>query len=543
MSRRPVLPVAVAIALLSAAPAAAQQHDHGGLDGSGHEHGAGQGPEQGAPTIHAGPASPPRGPTPAAPLPPAAHSHPAAGGELARLLDEARPGDHVRVPPGVHVGNFTVATPVVLEGDGEAVLDGGGSGTVLTVTAPGTVVRGLRLRGSGDGPHGTPAGIVVTADEVTVEDNVVEDVYHGVMVKDADDIRIVGNSIRGRQGRLGSDGHALGEDPHAAHADAEGRSGYERGDGISLHNVKAALVRGNSVDQSRDGMYLSFADSVLLDENHVGGSRYGVHSMFSHDLSIVGNHMEGNLSGLVLMYGGPALVLRNALLDNQSPSTGFGILLKDVVAAHVAENVLARNRVGLHVDGPAGAAERLRVVRNTVAANQVGIVLYPSASGIFAVNSFVQNVVQVLGMGHGVVDRNEWSDQGSGNHWSSYRGYDASGSGIGTIPHVEGGRIEAALRKAPPLLALASTPAVRLLRQVEERWGAAASPVAVDPLPLMAPHSAALPPPPEEPAVQLLVAASGAAAVLAAAAVLMIGRKRSVRERRGPIRRLRDAHA
>ncbi|HZL73545.1 MAG TPA: hypothetical protein VFC86_13870, partial [Planctomycetota bacterium] len=49
------------------------------------------------------------------------------------LIDRARPGDRVVVPEGVHRGPFVISKPLTLVGEGGGVLDGGGSGTILTV--------------------------------------------------------------------------------------------------------------------------------------------------------------------------------------------------------------------------------------------------------------------------------------------------------------------------------------------------------------------------------------------------------------------------
>jgi nitrous oxidase accessory protein len=387
------------------------------------------------------------------------------------------------------------------------------------------VIRGLHVHGSGPGPTDTPCGIRIEADDVTVESTIVHDAYIGIGVKDANGVRLVANHITGREdAALSSDAHAVAHDParHGQHAPAGGG----RGDAISLWDADGILIRDNVLESARDGILVSFGSDVLIDRNMIHHSRYAIHSMYAEHLTVVENTVHDNLSGLVIMYGGPILALRNLVTDNLSPSTGFGVLLKDVVDARIRENTFLGNSTGIHVDGPTGATgPSTHFELNTVASNRVGVALYPSARSVFKGNSFAGNVVQAVAKGSGVADRNVWADRGLGNYWSSYRGYDA-GAGIGAVPHVEGHGTDRLLEAAPVLTALASSPALRLLRSVEERWSVS-TPVLTDPLPLTSPVARSfVADTVATPTATSGVAALGAALVLASLAPLLLVRRR-----------------
>lgn len=429
------------------------------------------------------------------------------GHDLTSLLAAVPDGGTLVLEEGTYVGDVVIDRPVTIEGRGMPLVRGSGSGTVITITAaaPGTVLRGIRVAGSGPGPSGGPAGIRIEADDVYIEGVMVEDSYAGVAVAGAARVHIVGSHIVGRGGGVAGEGHAVGSDEVA---------GGGRGDGISLWDVDGALIRGNTIEQGRDGIFVSFGSGALIDGNRIGDSRYGVHSMFAAHLTLAENLMEHNLSAAVLMYGGPALVLRNELVDSRSVSTGIGLLLKDVTDVEVVENVIARNRVGLHIDGPAGGEHPIRFTANTVVRNQIGVVVYPASGAVFLANSFVDNVVQVLQQGRGAAAGVVWHDRGHGNHWSTYRGYD-NGRGKGATPHVEGSSVERLLVRAPVLMPLASSPALRLIRAVEERWSLQ-RPVLIDPLPLIRPISPALVAPPPDTGAGVGLGALGAAATLLA---------------------------
>ena len=460
-------------------------------------------------------------------LPAHAHAgHPAGaeGTDLADLLAGVPDGGTLVLQPGVYQGDVVIDRPVRVEGRGMPEIVGSGTRTVLTVTAPGTAISGVRIRGSGPGPTAHPAGIRIEADDVEVERVVVEDTYTGIAVMEASRVRLVGNTIVGRSElSITSEGHAVGDDENHQEFGS-------RGDGISLWHAQGVLVRENSIVGVRDGVYLSFGSGALLDRNVISDSRYAVHSMYAADLALAENRMEGNLSGAVLMYGGPALLLRNHVEANSSPSTGFGVLLKDVVDAELVENVIIFNRVGLHLDGPTGEDETTFLTANTLARNQIGVVVYSSANAVFQANSFADNVVQVLQQSRGAGGKLKWSHKGVGNYWSNYRGFDVGGRGA--IPHLEGSAVDRVLVQAPVLMPLASGPALRLLRAVEDRW-TERRPVLVDELPLTRPMSVRLPDEPSQARAGVVAAGVGLTmAGLSGAVLVMMGLGPERRRRR-----------
>ena len=56
---------------------------------------------------------------------------------LATALQNAAPGDIIHVLPGVYQGNLILDRTVTLIGEGRPVLRGAGTGSVVTVNAPG----------------------------------------------------------------------------------------------------------------------------------------------------------------------------------------------------------------------------------------------------------------------------------------------------------------------------------------------------------------------------------------------------------------------
>jgi len=415
----------------------------------------------------------------------------APGIELAARLAAAEAGETVVLAAGEYHGNFVIRTPITLRGEGRPVLDGGGNGTVLTITpeAAGTTVRGLRLVGSGPGPLDTPSGLLVEADDVTVEDVEVADSYMGIQIMGVRDSRVVSNTIQSfPRGSVDGEMHATGGAADAtglALTNSASSNGKMRGDAITLWNSTGALVEGNTISDTRDGIYMSFAEGTTLRDNDVRDSRYAIHGMYASDLHADHNYFDGNLAGAILMYGGPFDLRNNTILHSQSPSTGIGIVIKDVSGATIVDNVIVANRVGIKLDngGATSSASVPATVRsNTIGLNQVGVEIMQASRGGFTRNSFVENTMQVITDGD--VPNIKWTVAGLGNYWSTYKGYDTAGDGVGDIPFVEGGSIARTLARSPVMAALASGPAFRLLQGVEDRW-ASENPVVLDHHPLI----------------------------------------------------------
>ena len=431
---------------------------------------------------------------------PAQHSTQELRDQLARTPS----GGTLTVPAGVYRGSLVIDRPVTIVGVGHPVIQGDGTGTVLTIRAAGTTVRDLMIEGSGPGPVDNPAGVSVEADRVMVKDLHIRDTYTGIWVEGAKDVQVTGNVIEGR--KMAASGETPVPMDHEMAGDmggmsmgaAHGTAKAGRGDGVSLFNATRPVVAGNSITSVRDGVYLSYGSGTRIECNSVVGSRYAIHSMYGKTVTVAENHFATNQSGPVMMYGGPVTLKGNVIRDQHSAATGFGVLLLDVGGARLLGNVMVSNRVGLQIEGPLGDPRPTSVELNTIALNQIGVGLYPTADAILTKNSLVENTVQVLGLGpDGGGGDSRWSRGGVGNYWSDYRGFERSSlsSGeisVGAIPHVEGAAAGRLLAGDPTLLALASSPAFTLLRAVEQR-SAGQHPVVVDRFPIVDPRSPSLP--------------------------------------------------
>jgi nitrous oxidase accessory protein len=359
----------------------------------------------------------------------------AAGFDLSAAVRDAQPGDTIHIPAGVYAAPLVIDRPIQLIAEGDVLLDGRGQGDLLRIEAPDVTVRGLRLRGSGDSLDRENAGIVVAAPRARIEQNRLEDVLVGILLRNADETVLRGNRIAGKP-----------LDP--------GR----RGDGIRLWNSHHCRIEANQVIGVRD-VVIWYSRGTRIVGNQVTSGRYGLHFMYAHDSVLEDNRLSDNSVGVFLMYSRDIVLRRNVLAHNRGPS-GYGLGLKDIDEVAVEENVFLANRVGIYLDN---SPQRLdaagRLHRNVFAFNDVGLAFLPSVKrNRFSENSFIENVEQVAILGGGELAGNDFAPDGRGNYWSDYAGFDADADGVGDVPYRAMSLFESLIDREPKLRLLLYSP-------------------------------------------------------------------------------------
>jgi len=356
---------------------------------------------------------------------------------LAAALAAAAPGATLRVRGGVHTGPWTIDKALSLIGESGAVLDGGGRGTVVTITAPGVRLEGFTIRGSGSSLDQESSGVAVEAADVRIAGNRLEDVLFGVYLRKAPRGVVAGNRIAGKPLDLA-----------------------RRGDAIRVWYSDDAAILDNEVGSSRD-VVLWYSKRLRIEDNRVRDGRYGLHFMYCDDASIRGNLLLDNSVGAFLMYSRRLRLIGNTIAGNHGPS-GYGVGLKDMDDAVVRDNLFLGNRVGAFLDNSPREIRSTSVVEgNRFAGNDVGVVILPNVRrASFRGNAFVENQEQVAVAGAGAdPEANLWQ----GNFWSDYAGYDVDGDGVGEIPYRAERLFEELVDRSPELRLFAHTPAARAL--------------------------------------------------------------------------------
>ncbi len=379
-----------------------------------------------------------------------------APGGLGAALAHAHPGDVLVLAPGAYQGPFTVGVrDVTIRGGRDAIIDGGGDGSALTLAADGIAIEGITIRGAGANLADNDSVVLIReSHHAIVRHCRIEARAFGIYVRGGSDNLIAGNEVRGDA--------------------ALARS--KRGNGIHLWHTERDRVLDNTLADVRDGLYFSFAHRNTVRGNRATGVRYGIHYMYSDGNIVTGNRLERCLGGMTLMFSKRNLFADNLALDNAR----FGILLLSIDDSRFAGNTSAHNDRGLVLEN----CNANRFERNRIAENAIGTLITAGSDGnVFTANSFDGNLVQAH-IAHG--GANLWAERGRGNFWSDYAGVDLDGDGVGEIPYRLEHGTSALVAMHPEARWFAMSPALALMDWFQARV-LDAVPQAIDPSPLAAP--------------------------------------------------------
>ena len=383
---------------------------------------------------------------------------------LQQRLDATPRGGTVVVEKGVYQGAVVIRGPLTVVGRGNPVIDGQGKGSVVTIAGDSVVLRGFAIRNSGRQVTEEAAGVSASGNGHVIEDNTIEDVYFGI-------------HLSGGRGHLIQRNRVIPGEHHGA------RPGH----GLNVWNTQNSRFIGNQISDARDGIYLSFTDGVLVENNEITRCRYGVHSMYSRDAKILGNQLSANLLGGALMLSDRLELRGNRIERHRDGSSAYGLLLKDIDNLIATDNIIRSNLIGIYAEGVAvQPSSQAQLVGNTIAGNGVGMALQATAVMTVAGNRFADNLTDVRSLGSRISPSTRWSHEGRGNSWSEYRGFDANGDGIGDIPHVIDGVIDALLQRNAGVQAFLYTPAHLAIEAAARMFPLGRrEPVLVDRAPLM----------------------------------------------------------
>ena len=369
---------------------------------------------------------------------------------LQARIDAAAPGDTIYVNGGTYRENVVIAKPLELIGEGWPVIDGGGEGDVVTVTADEVSISGFEIRGSGRSVSQEPAAVKVSdAHAFGLRSSRIRDSHFGIHMTGGHHAEIAFNDI-----------------------DLGAATPVERrGHAIYLWKVAGSAIHGNRIKNAADGIHLEFSESNGIGENTVTDSRYALHFMYANGNKVLSNTFRHNLAGAVIMFSKILVLKDNELSENRRGATGAGILLKDVDDIFAQGNRVLRNKFGLMADGsPQTPGATATFMDNLFALNDTGVGLMTSAPITFVDNAMIENTVQVKALGgsltgheaapdtpdsgggghegHGATPaapapvapsagskQATWTIGGRGNYWSDYKGYDADGDGVGDRPY------------------------------------------------------------------------------------------------------------
>jgi nitrous oxidase accessory protein len=417
------------------------------------------------------------------------------GADIQSILDAASDGDELSLAPGAYRGPLRITHRVELEGARGSFVEGSGEGNVITISAPGAVVRGLEVRGSGRSLETMDSGIFVeqSARGAVVEDNHIEGNLFGIYLHGSPDAIARRNVIVGL---------------HLARIS-------EAGNGVTVWNAPGAKVLDNDFRYGRDGIFAITSRNNVFSGNRFRDLRFAVHYMYTNDGEITNNVSRGNIIGYALMFS-KHLVVRGNVSDHDRDR---GILFNATNGSEISGNTVigglqpaerwatSDNRASDEgvpqsvVASPTTTAKgqrvgpekcvfiyntnKNRIERNWFEECEIGVHFTAGSEGNEIVgNAFVNNANQVKYVGTRHLD---WSNGGRGNYWSDNPAFDLNGDGIADTAYRPNDLIDRVLWTAPAAKVLINSPAIQVIRWAQAQFPALLPGGVVDTHPLMAP--------------------------------------------------------
>jgi len=415
-------------------------------------------------------------------------------GDLQTVLDAAADGDEVWLAAGTYPGPLRLSHRVVLSGAPGAVVAGSGKGSVITVSAPGALVRGLDIRGSGRALETMDSGVFVeqSARGAVVEDNHFEDNLFGMYLHGAPDAVARHNVVVGLRKARNS----------------------ETGNGITVWNAPGAKVLDNDFRYGRDGIFAITSRKNTFSGNRFRDLRFGVHNMYTGESEITNNVSKGNIIGYALMFSNHLIVRDNVSDHDRDRGILFNASNYDEISANTVIGGLqsadrwATSDIGaddegvLQTDAAASVSVRgqrigpekcvfiyntnkNRIDDNWFEGCEIGVHFTAGSEGNeITGNAFVNNASQVKYVGSRHLD---WSKGSRGNYWSDNPAFDLDGDGVADTAYRPNDLIDRVLWTAPAAKVLINSPAVQVIRWAQAQFPALLPGGVVDSHPLMSP--------------------------------------------------------
>ena len=331
---------------------------------------------------------------------------------LQQAIDNAPEGAIIKLPKGIYKGNIVINKPLTIDGiDKNAIIQGDGTGNVITVRSSNVTLKNLTIRGSGRNSDTIDSAISVKDSfSVAILNNRIKDSLYGIDFEKVNMSKIEGNFITSKEGvDLGL-----------------------RGDSIRLWYSNENSIADNTIFKSRD-MVFWYSSGNRIENNNGSYCRYSLHFMYAGKNLVQNNTFDHNSVGIFFMYSNGTTAISNTIKN--SIGFGVGIGMKESSNFKILNNTLIHNARGFYIDDSPFQPGSVNIYENNnVLYNSIGIQLHATRQkSLFYNNALKGNMEAVLNdTPNSKIYLNEWR----GNYFDDYEGFDRNKDGIGDIAYI-----------------------------------------------------------------------------------------------------------
>ena len=322
---------------------------------------------------------------------------------LQLYIEITPPGGVLNLDPGYYSGPAVIKQPITINGHGRVTIDAGGDGSVLTIEADNTTIRGLHLTHSGTSFDKIDAAISLKADNALIENNIIDHTLFGIQLQGADKNIIRNNKIT-----------------------SINTSVSLRGDGLRMWYSHDNLIENNDFSKVRD-IYVTNSLRNRFIANHISHSRIGFELVFSHNNTLTANSIKHNTTGFMIVYSSDLLINDNYVSHLRS-FAGSAMAFKESHNIKILDNTILHCSIGFSTNSPLDPQNNLLIKSNHFLYNDVALYFYGEKGGHLIYDNFFEvNLLDVQASLPRASFYNDWQN----NHWDLYEGFDRNHDGIG----------------------------------------------------------------------------------------------------------------
>jgi len=299
---------------------------------------------------------------------------------IQEAIDDADEGNTIRVYEGTYEENIIINKTITLIGSGSAntIIDGGGVGDVVRLTADWCNVSGFKVTGSGNDSY--DAGIAVESDHNHIFENNCSNNYYGIYLDTSDNNTVENNTCENND-----DGIYLF---NASHNTIVSNTCPSNDCGIRLDMADNNTIENNTCDLNRAlGIWLrSSSDCTITNNNCSSNNYYGIFIDSTSNSNTIANNTcsENNEGGIYLSESD-----NNTIRSNTCENNDRGIFLSSSDDNTIKNNSGSNNNYGIYLS----LSDNNTITNNTCGSNdKQGIYLGESDNNTLTNNSCSSNM-------------------------------------------------------------------------------------------------------------------------------------------------------
>jgi parallel beta-helix repeat protein len=309
-----------------------------------------------------------------------------SGESIQLAVNGAIPGDTISVQSGVYRESLNISKPIILEGVGHPLLDGGAIGCAIMLRADGTNISGFNIRTT------RRTGIHVLSDNNIIETNMISGCLDGIRLDHSRSNLIARNDINNNTNGITL--YASERNTVANNNVRDNNINEESDCGIFLAYSRDNLIENNDLMNNGDtSLSLRSASNNTLRGNHISyNDWYGISLSESSNQNLIEKNiaLRNRDAGIYLDSSRGNLIRENMASDNSR-----GIYL----SYDSNDNVLQNNNVSFNEKGLqlAGHSSNNTLQNNTAIKNGYGIYLSFSSGCFPTISSITVTMLTTWG--------------------------------------------------------------------------------------------------------------------------------------------------